>query len=176
MKKTVAAMIAALMLGSGAACAEGLSGQDYQYLQSVYGLTSQSAVIAELTPNEQQALHSAIDELKTYPEGRDRQVRRYLWLVYPRECDRWARSHPGQQCSPAADPGQQPGKKISDGICAECHLFGTDTAASYWHMAHQRDWNAHRVEHALHHSPDMVPIILTQEELDALAVYINGFK
>src|SRR5271169_1286405 len=104
MKKAVVAIIAALTLGSGIAFAEGLTAQDFQYLQSAHGVTQQSAVIVELTPNEQQALHSAIDDLKTYPEGRDRQVRRYLWLVYGRECRRWAIGHSGQNCSPAADP------------------------------------------------------------------------
>jgi hypothetical protein len=170
------AAVAVLAAGSSAALADGLTPQDYQYLQSSLGLTRQSAVIAELTANEQQALHSAIDDLKTYPEGRDRQVRRYLALVYERECKRWAEAHPGQECSPAADAAQQPGKEISDRVCVQCHLAGTDTAPSYRQMATQRDWNAHRVEHALRHSPDMVPIKLKQEQLDALAIYINGFK
>src|SRR5271169_814590 len=104
MKKTVAGMVTALVLAPGGSVAEDLTAQDFQYLQSVYGLFSGSAVIAELSANEQRALHSAIDELKTYPEGRDRQVRRYLSLVYGRECRRWAIGHSGQNCSPAADP------------------------------------------------------------------------
>jgi hypothetical protein len=167
---------AALLFAAGAAFADGLTAEDYKYLQATLGLTQQSAPIAELTPNEQNALHSAIDDLKTYPEGRDRQVRRYLSLVYPRECKRWAEAHPGEKCSPAADPAAQPGKAISDRICADCHLFGMDRSPSYFHMAHERDWNAHKVEHALRHSPDMVPLKLTQEMLDQLAAYINSFK
>jgi hypothetical protein len=174
--KHLLAAIVVLAAGSGAALADGLTPQDYQYLQSSLGLTAKSAVIAELTANESQALHSAIDDLKTYPEGRDRQVRRYLSLVYPRECKRWAEAHPGQECSPAADASQQPGKEVSDQVCAQCHLVGNDTAPSYRQMATQRDWDAHRVAHALRHSPDMVPIKLTQQQLDALAIYINGFK
>jgi hypothetical protein len=43
-------------------------------------------------------------------------------------------------------------------------------------MASERDWNPHKVEHALRHSRSMVPIKLTQEQLDALAAYINSFK
>src|SRR5262249_29651664 len=157
--------------------AQGLTASDFDYLKRVHGLGAQSAVIAELTPNEQQALHSAIDDLKTYPEGQDRQVRRYLTLVYPRECKRWVETHPGgAPCSPAADPAIQPGKAISDRICAECHLFGTTTAPSYRQMAAKRDWNAHKVEHALRHSPTMVPLKLTPEMLDQLAAYINSFK
>ena len=165
-----------LVAASVAARADGLTADDYKYLQATHGLTAQSAVIAELTANEQNALHSAIDDLKTYPEGRDRQVRRYLALVYPRECSRWAEKHPGQACSPAADPAVQPGKEISDRLCALCHLFGTATAASFHKMAGAKTWDPHKVEHALHHSPGMVPIRLTPEQLDALAAYINSLK
>jgi hypothetical protein len=175
MKLTGAAMLAILTL-AGPAAAQGLTPDDYKYLQTVHGLTARSPAVAELTPNEQQALHSAIDDLKTYPEGRDRQVRRYLSLVYPRECKRWAEAHPEQKCSPATDPAVQPGKEISDRICASCHLFGTDSAPSYRAMAGKKDWNAHKVEHALRHSPSMVPLKLTQEMLDQLAAYINSFK
>ena len=169
------AVLAALFVGD-AAFADGLTDDDYKYLQATHGLTPQSAVIAELTANEQQALHSAIDDLKTYPEGRDRQVKRYLTLVYGRECKRWAQAHSGQNCSPAADPAIQPGKEVSDRICAECHLFGTQTARSFSQMASEKGWNAHKVEHALRHSPSMVPLKLTPEMLDQLAAYINSFK
>ncbi|HWB48753.1 MAG TPA: cytochrome c [Stellaceae bacterium] len=172
------ALAAALALCAAApARAQGLTPEDFKYLQATQGLTPQSPVIAELTPNEQQALHSAIFDLRTYPEGRDRQVRRYLTLVYGRECKRWVEAHPGgAPCSPAADPAVQPGKAISDKICAECHLFGTDRSPSYRHMAGEKDWNAHKVEHALRHSPSMVPLKLTPEMLDQLAAYINSFK
>ena len=158
-----------------AASADGLTQDDYQYMQKLLGLTPQSAVIAELTPNERQSLHSAIDELKTYPEGQARQVKRYLALVYARECKRWTLGHPGQNCSPASDPAIQPGKQISDNICASCHLFGTD-GQSFHAMANEKDWNPHKVEHALHHTPDMVALKLTPEMLDQLAAYINSFK
>jgi mono/diheme cytochrome c family protein len=170
------AVAVVMLIVAGAAHAQGLTQNDNKYLQSAQGLTPQSAVIAELTPNEQQALHSAIDDLKTYPEGQNRQVRRYLSLVYGRECKRWAEAHPGEKCSPAADPAVEPGKEISDRICASCHLFGTDSAQSYWKMASERDWNAHKVEHALRHSPGMVPVKLTPDMLDQLAAYINSFK
>lgn len=43
-------------------------------------------------------------------------------------------------------------------------------------MAGRKDWNAHKVEHALRHSPAMVPIKLSPESLDQLAAYINSFK
>jgi hypothetical protein len=167
--------LAILILGSGIARADGLTADDFTYLQTLLGLTSQSAPIAELTANEQQALHSAINDLKLYPESRDRQVRRYLALVYPRECKRWAAAHPDQKCSPAVDPAAQPGKEISDRICASCHLFGSD-GRSFWDMAHERDWDPHKVEHALRHTPSMVPLKLTPEMLDRLASYINSFK
>jgi len=168
--------LALLFLGADLASAQGLTPQDLKYLQDKLALTQQSPVIAELTPNEQQALHSAIDDLKTYPEGQERQVRRYLWLVYGRECKRWAEAHPGEDCSPAADPAVRPGKALSDKYCAECHLFGTATAPTYSQMAHERDWNSHKVEHALRHSPDMVPLKLSPDMLDQLAAYINSFK
>jgi hypothetical protein len=174
--KFAAAVALATLTAAGAARADGLTPDDVKYLQTAHGLTAQSAVIAELSANERQALHSAIDDLKTYPEGRDRQVRRYLTLVYGRECQRWAEKHPEQTCSPADAPAIQPGKDISDRICASCHLFGTDSALSYRAMAAKRDWNAHKVEHALRHSPAMVPLKLTQEMLDQLAAYINSFK
>lgn len=167
--------LAVLLAGSSAAFADGLTADDYTYLQKLLGLDAQSAVIAELTPNEQSALHSAINDLSRYPESRDRQVKRYLELVYPRECKRWAAAHPGQQCSPAADPAIAPGKALSDKVCATCHLFGS-TAPSFHYMASERDWNPHKVEHALRHSRSMVPLKLTQEQLDALAAYINSFK
>jgi hypothetical protein len=175
MRFAVTVAVAALIVAR-AAEAQGLTQDDYKYLEMTHGLTPQNAAIAELTPNEQQSLHSAIDELKSYPEGRDRQVRRYLALVYGRECKRWAEAHPGQNCSPAADVAIEPGKEISDKICASCHLFGTDSAQSYRKMANERDWNAHKVEHALRHSPSMVPLKLTQDMLDQLAAYINSFK
>jgi hypothetical protein len=166
---------AILLAGSTAALADGLTADDYTYLKTLLGLDAQSAVIAELTPNEQNALHSAINDLTRYPESRDRQVKRYLELVYPRECKRWAAAHPGQNCSPAADPAIGPGKELSDKVCATCHLFGA-TAPSFHYMASERDWNPHKVEHALRHSRGMVPLKLTQEQLDALAAYINSFK
>jgi hypothetical protein len=173
MKFLLAAAI--LLLGSSLARADGLTADDYKYLQDSLGLTAQSAVVAELTPNESQALHSAINDLKLYPEGRERQVRRYLALVYPRECKRWAAAHPGQNCSPAADPAVEPGKEISDRICASCHLFG-GVGRSYHDMASEKDWDAHKLEHALRHTPGMVPIKLTPEQLDALTAYVNSFK
>ena len=175
MKFAIAVAVATLTV-AGAAFAQGLTADDYKYLQATHGLTQQSAAIAELTPNEQQSLHSAIDDLKTYPEGRDRQVRRYLALAYGRECKRWADAHPGQNCSPATDPAIEPGKEVSDKLCASCHLFGTGSAQSYRKMASEKDWNAHKVEHALRHSPSMVPLKLTQDMLDQLAAYINSFK
>jgi hypothetical protein len=169
--------VAVSMIAAGSAAAEGLTADDYRYLQATQGLTPQSAVIAELTPNEQNALHSAIDDLKTYPEGQARQVRRYLSLVYGRECKRWAEAHPGgAPCSPATDPAAQPGKVVSDKFCASCHLFGTENAPAYFGMAHERDWNSHKVEHALRHSPDMVPLKLTPEMLDQLDAHIPSFQ
>jgi hypothetical protein len=178
--KRFAAIVAAATLAfagalAGAAYADGLTQDDFAYLQTTLGLAPQSAAIAELTPNEQNALHSAINDLKQYPETRDRQVTRYLALVYPRECKRWAEGHAGQNCSPAADPAIQPGKAISDKICATCHLFGSD-GGSFHAMANEKDWNAHKVEHALHHTPAMVPLTLTPGMLDELAAYINSFK
>jgi hypothetical protein len=166
----------ALLAAAHAAGAQGLTADDYKYLEAAHGVTAQSAVIAELTSNEQQSLHSAIDDLKTYPAGRDRQVKRYLTLVYGRECKRWAAAHPGQNCSPAADPAIEPGKAISDKICASCHLFGTEAAQSYRQMASKKDWDPHKVEHALRHTPAMVPLKLTPNMLAQLAAYINSFK
>lgn len=174
MKIAFAVALAALTLAR-AASADGLTQDDHQYLQKLLGLTPQSTVLAELTPNEQQSLHSAIDELKTYPEGQARQVKRYLALVYPRECKRWAAGHPGQNCPPASDSAIEPGKQISDKICASCHLFGTD-GRSFHEMANTKDWNPHKVEHALHHTTGMVPLKLTPEMLDQLAAYINSFR
>jgi hypothetical protein len=124
-KLTVSAFAA--VTAAGAAGAEGLTPQDTAHLRGTHGLTAQSAIIAELTPNERNALHSATDEPKSIPDSRGRQVRRYLSLVYGRACERWAEGHPGQQCSPAPEANAQPGKKIADRICAECHLFGTAT-------------------------------------------------
>ncbi|HTZ35895.1 MAG TPA: hypothetical protein VMB84_07705 [Stellaceae bacterium] len=177
MRLTIAAAVAvAGLFGVGAALADGLTPSDYQYLQRMFGLTAQSGPIADLTPNESQALHSAIDDLKTYPEGRDRQVRRYLTLVYPRECKRWVEAHPGDApCSPPADPAAAPGKAASDRLCAECHLFGSSTAPAFREMAQQREWNAHKVGHALRHNHDLL-LRLSEPQLDALAVYINSLK
>jgi hypothetical protein len=174
MKIAFAIALATLTLAR-AASADGLTQDDDQYLQKLLGLTPQSEVLAQLTPNEQQSLHSAIDELKTYPEGQARQVKRYLALVYTRECKRWSIGHPGQNCSPASNTAIEPGKQISDKICASCHLFGTD-GQSFHEMANEKDWNPHKVEHALHHTADMVPLKLTPDMLDQLAAYINSFK
>ena len=55
-------------------------------------------------------------------------------------------------------------------------MFGSATAPSFFKMAGARDWNAHKVEHALRHSPDMVPLKLTPDMLEQLAAYINSFK
>lgn len=173
--KIAFAIALAMLTLARTACADGLTQEDAQYLQKLLGLTPQSAAIAELSPNEQQSLHSAINDLKLYPESRDRQVKRYLALVYGRECKRWAIGHPGQNCSPAGDAAAQPGKQISDKICASCHLFGTD-GHPFYEMANAKDWNSHKVEHALRHSPGMVPLKLTPDMLDQLAAYINSFK
>ncbi len=43
-------------------------------------------------------------------------------------------------------------------------------------MATARDWNAHKVEHALHHNPGMVSTTLSREALDQLATYVNSLK
>ena len=84
--KIACLVVLAALAAASPSCAEGLTPTDHEYLRATYGLTAQSPVIAELTPNEQNALHSAIDDLKAYPDSRDRQVRRYLSLVYGREC------------------------------------------------------------------------------------------
>jgi hypothetical protein len=176
-KKILAAAAAALLLAAGGAIsAQSLTEEDFQYLKAKYGIVPTSAVITELTPNEVAALHSAIDDLKTYPAGRDRSVQSYLTLVYGRECKRWVREDPSLPCSPPPDPAATPGKAISDQYCASCHLFGTETAASFHQMAAARDWNAHKVEHALHHNPGMVSTNLSPEALDQLAIYINSLK
>jgi hypothetical protein len=167
--------VAALLGFSAVALADGLTDNDYKYLDKLLGLNAHSAVLAELTPNEQNALHSAINDLTRYPESRDRQVQRYLELVYPRECKRWAREHLDQPCSPAADPAVEPGKEISDRICASCHLFG-GVGRSYHELAGAKDWDQHKLEHALRHTPGMVPIKLTEQQLDAIVAYINSFK
>ncbi|HXC30438.1 MAG TPA: cytochrome c [Stellaceae bacterium] len=174
--KIAFAIALAMLTLTRAACADGLTQDDYQYLQKMLGLTEQSAALTELTPNEQQALHSAINDLSRYPESRDLQVKRYLALVYGRECKRWAAAHPGgTKCSPAADQAIEPGKEISDKICATCHLFGGD-AVSFHSIAGEKDWDSHKLEHALRHTQGMVPIKLTQEQLDALTAYVNSFK
>ncbi len=171
--------VAALLGFSTVALADGLTADDYKYLDKLLGLTAQSAVLAELTPNEQNALHSAINDLSRYPESRDLQVKRYLALVYPRECKRWREAnpnHPAQQnCSPAADPAIEPGKQVSDNVCATCHLFGV-TGQSFRELARGKDWDQHKLEHALRHTPGMVPIKLKPDQLDALVAYINSFK
>ena len=174
--KIAFAIALAMLTLTRAAYADGLTADDYQYLQKLLGLTEQSAALAELTPNEQQALHSAINDLKLYPESRDLQVKRYLSLAYGRECKRWAAAHPGgSKCSPATDAAVEPGKEISDKICATCHLFGSD-GKSFHEIAGEKDWDPHKLEHALRHTPGMVPIKLTQEQLDALTAYVNSFK
>src|SRR6185437_3339030 len=81
-KRWLAAATAALLLAAGGSS---LTQEDFQYLKARYGIGPNSAVITELTPNEVNALHSAIDDLKTYPAGRDRAVQSYLTLVYARE-------------------------------------------------------------------------------------------
>ena len=104
MKIAIAVALAVLTI-AGSGFAQGLTPDDFNYLRSVHGLTPQSAVIAELTPNERQALHSAIDDLKTYPEGRDRQVAP-LSLVYPASASA-GQTHPGNLLGyrrPAIDP------------------------------------------------------------------------
>jgi len=176
-KRIFAAATAALLLAAGGAIgAQGLTGEDFQYLKAKYGIGPTSAVITELTPNEVASLHSAIDDLKSYPAGRDRSVQSYLALVYSRECKRWNREDPALPCSPPPDPAATPGKALSDQYCASCHLFGTETAKSFHVMAGARDWNAHKVEHALHHNPGMVSTTLTPEALDQLATYLNTLK
>ena len=169
----------ALLGFSTVALADGLTDDDYKYLDKLLGLNAQSAVLVELTPNEQNALHSAINDLSRYPESRDQQVKRYLALVYPRECKRWRDANPGHQagqtCSPGADPAIEPGKEISDRVCATCHLFGGG-ARSYRDLANEKVWDQHKLEHALRHTPGMVPIKLQPDQLDALVAYINSFK
>ena len=171
--------VAALLGFSTVAFADGLTDDDYKYLDKLLGLSAQNAALTELTPNEQNALHSAINDLSRYPESRDLQVKRYLALVYPRECKRWRDANPGhaadQTCSPAADPAIDPGKQISDRICATCHLFG-GTARPFNALARLKDWDQHKLEHALRHTQGMVPIKLKPDQLDALVAYINSFK
>lgn len=168
-----AAATAALLLAAGGAS---LTAEDFQYLKAKFGIGPTSGVITELTPNEVASLHSAIDDLKSYPAGRDRAVQSYLTLVYARECKRWNREDPSLPCSPPPDPAATPGKAVSDQFCASCHLFGTETAKSFHEMATARDWNAHKVEHALHHNPGMVATTLSSAALDQLATYINSLK
>jgi hypothetical protein len=165
-----------LLAAPAAFAAAGLTDDDLAYLKREFGLDRSSAVIAQLTPNQQNALHSAIDDLKNFPDSRDRQVRSYLWLVYQRQCKHWRETHADEDCPPAPTPEARPGKAISDHICASCHLFGTDTAASFHKLAQQRVYDAHKVSHALKHSQKMVPIVLAPEQLEQLAIYINSLK
>lgn len=173
MKQWFAAAAAALLLAAGGSA---LTAEDFGYLKAKFGITPNSAVITELTPNEIAALHSAIDDVKSYPAGQYRAVQSYLTLVYSRECKRWNREDPSLPCSPAPDPAATPGKAISDNYCASCHLFGTDTAKSFHEMATASDWNAHKVEHALHHNPGMVATYLSPDAIAELATYINSLK
>lgn len=175
-RRLVIALFAPLLCISAAAAAQSLTPNDFQYLKSKFGVGPQSTVIAQLTANEARALHSAIDDLKTYPAGQYREAQSYLSLVYRRQCKRWERAHPGQPCSPPADPALAPAKGLSDRYCAECHQFGTETAPSFFQMANKREWDAHKVRHALVHNPQMVPIQLNQQELNQLASYINSQK
>jgi hypothetical protein len=175
-RRLSAALVASLLCFSAAAAAQSLTPEDFQYLQGKFGVGPQSAVITQLTANETQALHSAIDDLKTYPAGQEREVQSYLSLVYARECKRWERVHPGQPCSPPSDPALAPAKALSDRYCAECHQFGTETAPSFHRMADKHTWNAHRVRHALLHNPKMVPILLSDHDLGQLANYIDSLK
>jgi hypothetical protein len=172
--RVFAAAAAVLLLA--AAGGAGLTAEDFQYLQAKFGIGPESAVITELTPNEVAALHSAIDDLKTYPAGRDRSVQSYLTLAYSRECKRWNREDPSLPCSPAPNPAAEPGKALSDQFCASCHLFGSETAKSFHEMAAARDWDAHKVEHALHHNPGMVATYLSPDAITELATYINSLK
>jgi hypothetical protein len=172
-RRIFAAATAALLLAAGGSS---LTTEDFQYLKGKYGIVPSSGVITELTPNEAAALHSAIDDLKGYPAGRDRSVQSYLSLVYGRECKRWVREDPSLPCSPPPDPAAAPGKAVSDQFCASCHLFGSETAKSFHDMADARDWNAHKVEHALHHNRGMVATTLSPAALDQLAIYINSLK
>ena len=99
-------------------------------------------------------------------------MQRYLALVYPRECKRWAEANPGhtaeQTCSPAANPAIDPERAdFRQASAPHYHLFGGDSAPSYRAMASEKDWNAHKVEHALRHTQGMVPIKLTPQMLDA---------
>jgi mono/diheme cytochrome c family protein len=172
-KRWAAAAMSAVLLAAGGSS---LTQEDFQYLKAKFGIAPNSGVITELTSNEATSLHSAIDDLKSYPAGQDRAVQSYLTLVYARECKRWNREDPSLPCSPPPDPAAAPGKAISDQFCASCHLFGSETAKSFHEMASGRDWNAHKVEHALHHNPGMVPTMLTPEDINELATYINSLK
>ena len=57
----------------------------------------------------------------------------------------------------------------------ECHLFG-GVGRSYHDLAGAKDWDQHKLEHALRHTPGMVAIKLQPDQLDALVAYINSFK
>ena len=168
--------IAILLTSTGLALAADLTPTDYRYLQSEYGLARGSDVLTSMSPVEQTRLHNLIDRLRNDPARRDDAVRRQLYDAYTQECGAWAIDHGGEDCPPPRDRAVEPGKRIADRICNQCHLFGSGMAPSFFKLARKKPWDAKSVASALGHSHDMVPITLPDDEGDSLAAYINSFK
>ncbi len=80
---------------TGSALAEGLSEEDYSYLQTVQHVEHRAAVL-NISPLERQTLHNLINDPKaaTDPVSRDKNVKSALddFLTH----QTWEKSHPGQ--------------------------------------------------------------------------------
>lgn len=175
--RTALKLAAAILLASsGLVLAAEPTKDDYRSLQSDYGLARSSDVLAGMSADERARLHDLLHNLRGDTAGRDDAVRSLLYEAHARECDTWARQHPGEPCRPADDAAVRPGQRIADRLCNECHLFGSGMAPSFFRIAKRRHWDADALAQALRHSHDMVPVTLPADERDELAAYIASFR
>lgn len=173
--RTIFLAIVLMAAPLGMAGAAELTANDYRYLGGEYGLTSDSDLVAHMTPAERQRLHGIIETFRLDPAGRDEAVRGELYDDYERQCDAWALDHQGKHCAPVNGETVEAGREVAEGNCNLCHRFGRSMSPSFFQLAKRRRWDADSVRLALSHTHNMVPVRLPETEYGDLAAYINSF-
>jgi hypothetical protein len=170
-------LVVALTL-SGVAAAAGLTGNDYRYLKTEFGLGKDSFTLVNVSPDDAAKLHDLINapRAKEFAENRHLDVANFLFDVEMRTCQAWQLAHAARTCPQVADDRLMPGWEVAERNCIACHLTGTIAAPSFFKLAQSGTVDENRLAAALRSGHQMSPITLGPQQLQDLARYINSLR